>query len=579
MGVMPPEQRPDRDAPASRPRRSTRGVQARRLGDESLVSDPPQLAEGTELMGEYEGSGFKEPRFMVKRSDGQLIQLDLLVYSIVRNIDGTRSLEEIAEQVTEEYGRTVSAGNVRTLIARNLMRDGLVTLPDGSTPRLKKADPLLRLKMRTTLLPEGAVNVVAGILRPLFWRPVVIAVLIGLVMLDIWYFGTHGVGQSLRETIYQPLVMLLIYALLMVSILWHEFGHATAAKCGGATPGKIGFGVYVIWPAFYTDVTEVYGLDKQGRVRTDLGGVYFNAIFALAVGGIYFLTRFEPLLVLIMIQHLLIVYQFMPFLRMDGYFVISDLTGVPDLFARLKPTVKSMLPGQEAPKQVRELKRWARVVVAAWVLTVIPVLLFLFGMMVISAPRLLSTTWDSLWVQWEKLGHALGDGEMAGAAVAGIQSAMLILPVAGMSITSTSVVKRIRDGLRKLHESRPRWAIAGRVAIAAGLVFAAFILWPNGEYRPVQRQESWTFEEGVRAASKVPTGRPSLTQEAAKELRGAPTVAADVPGLSDPVASTGLEPAESPEQVPADTGTPLPGGGKASPAPSPQTSPTAASAQ
>jgi putative peptide zinc metalloprotease protein len=521
--VLPPEERPGAEPGRARPGNGRLGAGPKRLGDESLVSDPPELAEGTELMGEYEGSGFKEPRYLVKRSDDQLIQLDLLIYSIAKNVDGKRSLEEIAEQVTEEYGRTVSAGNVRTLIARNLIRDGLITLPDGSTPRLKKADPLLQLKMRTTLLPEGAVNLVAGFLRPLFWPPLIVAVLLGLVMLDIWYFGTHGVGQSLRETLYQPLVM-------MLSILWHEFGHATAAKYGGATPGKIGFGVYVMWPAFYTDVTEVYGLDKRGRVRTDLGGVYFNSIFALAIGGTYFLTRFEPLLVLIMIQHLLIVYQFMPFLRMDGYFVISDLTGVPDLFARLKPTVQSMLPGKQPPKQVRELKTWARAVVAVWVLTVIPVLLFLFGMMVISAPRLLSTSWDSLWVQWEKIAEALGEGAIAGVAVGAIQSAMLILPIAGMSITTANVVKRIGSGLRKLHESRPGWAVAARIAIAVCVLFAGFVLWPNGEYRPVQRQESWTFEEGVRAASKVPTGRPSLTQEAARELGGAPTVATDVPG-------------------------------------------------
>ena len=33
------------------------------------------------------------------------------------------------------------------------------------------------------------------------------------------------------------------------------------------------------------------------------------------------------------------VHQLLPFVRMDGYHILSDLVGVPDLFARIKPTL------------------------------------------------------------------------------------------------------------------------------------------------------------------------------------------------------------------------------------------------
>ena len=48
-----------------------------------------------------------------------------------------------------------------------------------------------------------------------------------------------------------------------------------------------------MWPAFYTDVTDAYRLDRAGRLRTDLGGLYFNAIFALATFGVWALTGVE----------------------------------------------------------------------------------------------------------------------------------------------------------------------------------------------------------------------------------------------------------------------------------------------
>ena len=47
-------------------------------------------------------------------------------------------------------------------------------------------------------------------------------------------------------------------------------------------PGVMGAGLYLVWPAFYTDVTDSYRLGRAGRLRTDLGGLYFNAIVVVA---------------------------------------------------------------------------------------------------------------------------------------------------------------------------------------------------------------------------------------------------------------------------------------------------------
>ena len=75
--------------------------------------------------------------------------------------------------------------------------------------------------------------------------------------------------------------------------------------------------------------------------------MYFNAIFvARHRGRCTPLTGFEPLLILIIVQHMQMLQQMLPFLRLDGYYILSDLTGVPDMFARIKPILKSALPGQ-----------------------------------------------------------------------------------------------------------------------------------------------------------------------------------------------------------------------------------------
>ena len=44
-------------------------------------------------------------------------------------------------------------------------------------------------------------------------------------------------------------------------------------------------GLYMVWPAFYTDVTDSYRLPRRDRLRVDLGGLYFNAIVAVVDAG------------------------------------------------------------------------------------------------------------------------------------------------------------------------------------------------------------------------------------------------------------------------------------------------------
>jgi len=82
---------------------------------------------------------------------------------------------------------------------------------------------------------------------------------------------------------------------------------------------------------FFTNVTDSYRLSRAGRLRTDLGGLYFNAVFMLALAGIYTATSSEVLLLVIAFTHLEMLEQLMPFVRFDGYFILSDWVEIPNL--------------------------------------------------------------------------------------------------------------------------------------------------------------------------------------------------------------------------------------------------------
>jgi putative peptide zinc metalloprotease protein len=504
------------------------------------------LADGIELVGEYEDSGFKEPPLLARRADGQMIQLTRLLYLVAEAADG-RDEETVAEIVSERFGRRVSADNVRFLADEQLRPLGVLALRDGTTPELPKREALFALRCRRPILAERTVNGIARMLTWLHRPPVVLLALLAIAAFDGWLFGIHGIAQPLRAVIYEPTLLLAVLCSTIIAAAWHESGHASACRYGGARPGVVGVGLYLVWPAFYCDVTDAYRLNRKGRLRTDLGGVYFNALFALGAGVAYFATRQEAFLLVAFVQHMVILQQLIPLLRFDGYYVLSDLTGVPDILSRIKPIFRSLVRGRRNEPRVDELKRWVRVAVTAYLIALIPTLAFMFGSTVMSAPRIFATVADSLALQVGRVGNASGFAEVA---LAIFRIGALILPPAAIALSLGRSGRMAVRGLARWSRGSVtrRCAVVALLAAVAGAV--AYTWWPNGDYQPIRRGERGTVGEAVRAIPDFKTGRPSFTKERERRYGPEPT---------ERETETGAQRA-APSDDPASTPTPTPGG-------------------
>ena len=442
----------------------------------------PRLADGVELLGEYQGSGYSQPPSLVRRADGQVIQMSALLYRVACRIDGSRDPAAIAGLVTEDLGRSLTADQVRYLITAKLRPLGIVA--DQAAPAaLPKANPLLALRARGTLLPERAANAAGALLTPLFRGPVVVAVVISLAAVDWWLFAVHGLGGGLRQILRDPVDLLIVLGLSVVSAVFHECGHAAGCRYGGARPGKIGVGIYLVWPAFFTNVTDSYRLSRAGRLRTDLGGLYFNAVFMLALAGIYAATSAEVLLLVIALTHLEMLEQLLPFVRFDGYFILSDLIGVPDLFARVAPIVKSALPRGRRDPRVTGMRRRARIVVTAWVLCVIPLLTFSIGYLVLYLPAVDRALWSSASLQAHLMTASAAGHRYAVAAVDAIAISLVALSLAGSLYIVTGLARRLTVLSRRWSAGRPaRRFLAAGAGLAVMAALAAF--WTlQGQFR------------------------------------------------------------------------------------------------
>src|SRR5437867_12521522 len=112
-------------------------------------------------------------------------------------------------------------------------------------------------------------------------------------------FASGHADTAIRQMLVDPTSLLAVGGLALASVFFHEFGHAAACHYGGARPGAIGVGLYVVVPAFYTNVTDAYRLSRRARLRTDLGGIYFNAVSAIVASVAYLATGWSPLLLVV----------------------------------------------------------------------------------------------------------------------------------------------------------------------------------------------------------------------------------------------------------------------------------------
>lgn len=431
------------------------------------------------------GSGYRTPPSLVRRGDGQTLQLTPLLYAVLDAIDGQRSCAEIADAASHALRRGLSEEMVATLIDQQLRPMGLVKLRDGSQPALKRSNPLLALKFKIAVTNPRATRLLTDPFRILFLPVIATAVVLGFLAITWWVFFDQGLAPAAYDAFQRPHLLLLVFVVTVLSGGFHEFGHAAAARYGGADPGVMGAGLYLVWPAFYTDVTDSYRLGRGGRIRTDLGGLYFNALVVVLTFGWWYFTGWDALLLLVATQTLQMVQQLLPLLRFDGYHLLADLTGVPDLWHRLGPTLRGLLPHRWSDPEHRVLKPWARAVITLWVLVTVPMMMLMLLALVAAVPRLLGTAWDVVHEDAAGVMSGWRDGGFVDVSSHAVQILGVVLPLLGGLLIFGRVSLRSSRGLARWSQGSAAKRVLA-AALTAIVVTGLSWAWSQpGAYRPI----------------------------------------------------------------------------------------------
>ncbi|GIH03888.1 hypothetical protein Rhe02_19550 [Rhizocola hellebori] len=235
--------------------------------------------------------------------------------------------DDLAQRFSARAGQQVTEAQVQAALAKLDEQVAPAKVrPGGRNP--------FGLWVKVPLLPSSAVVRAGRVLSPLF-HPAVVAGL-GVVLGYLGYLvATGSVFAGSGSTLERGGVVWPALVLVLVSGFMHELGHTTASIRYGAPGGQIGFGLYLVYPVFYSDVSAAWTLPRRKRVVVDVGGVYFQLLMVACYLLLFRFTGWEAARLAALGALGLVTFALIPIFKFDGYWLLSDTLGVPNLSAQV----------------------------------------------------------------------------------------------------------------------------------------------------------------------------------------------------------------------------------------------------
>lgn len=271
-------------------------------------------------------------RFLLALDDQHFLVSSKMRALVAALLSTPSSSEELERAYAAESGEHLPAPTLLTLVAKTLPPALLIDAP--ASPRR------LPFIVSLTLLGPRLAARVTKRLAFLFMPQLAIVL---LAIFAVLHLAVLPDALRLAHADWSAREAVALFALYMLSGLVHELGHTSACRHFECPHGGIGFGLYFIFPAWYADVTKAWQLQRHQRAVVDLGGVYFQAIFLIAVDA-YALATGDPLAFkLAWLITFAMLFTLNPVFKFDGYWLLSDLSGLHNLHKQVRTSVAGLI--------------------------------------------------------------------------------------------------------------------------------------------------------------------------------------------------------------------------------------------
>lgn len=428
---------------------------------------------------------------------GQYYRLSEAAYFFVGLLDGRRSVDEAWAACNAQLGDDAPTQRECVELLSRLQLFGLIAgdFPlAGDTVSLRRQERReRRLAQRSgrglapvvpLLNPEPVLARCRHLIEPLFspaaamtWA-VLIAVALYRVMLQ-----REALLSDLNGLL-EPANLVWIGVSLLLLRAWHELGHACAVKAMGGRCTEVGliFVAYLL-PFPYCDTSSAWRFrETRARVIVSLGGVLFESVpAALAAIAWSFMGDADAGTVRTLLYNVMLVsgvttlvFNLNPLMRYDGYYVVSDVLGVPNLAPRAQELLKYVflrrvlrVTGQRPPAVHNAQEFWLLIVYALLSMPYRLVLMFSVVALLWTNPRYLglgivvAVVAGAAWIAWPlakgawflltshqllgKRDRALG---IVGGTVLGLVLLLAVIPMPAGAYASGVIESREHEVLR-----------------------------------------------------------------------------------------------------------------------------------
>ncbi|UOE50864.1 hypothetical protein MTO98_07210 [Mucilaginibacter sp. SMC90] len=279
--------------------------------------------------------------FLLIREDldnKQYLNINIMTAEVLRLIDGKTTVEQIAGCFNQKYNSDIPCDSFYNLLFDGELARLNIVSPEQFSDEpasavnispFKRKDKYLILKIK--LLNKDWVHRLSQPFKFLFQKASFYQLMLGMLVFLSFFFLTSNLGfDQIRFYLssHYSFGFLVIY---LVSLLLHELGHSAASIKFGADHSEIGFGFYLITPVLYANVTDVWRLKKPQRLIIDLAGVFMQFLVSCTGVVLYFFFEIEIIKYFALFVFLTSLVNLNPFLRFDGYWFLTDVTGTFNL--------------------------------------------------------------------------------------------------------------------------------------------------------------------------------------------------------------------------------------------------------
>ena len=284
----------------------------------------PKLKSDLRIAPFHDGSAAGE-RYLVEVGEVCFVAGKSMRDVLTALAEKPETLEELAAIYQGQTGLFISTEVLADVLA-NRIPDSLY----DHTPQPKNKRPFI---FSFNLIRAKSILPFSNGLKFFYARPIVLFVCISFLVAEYLVF-TRSL-QAMQHP-FQVRDVVLFYIASVAVTLFHELGHAAACRRFGCPHGDIGVALYLIYPAFYTDVTKVWRLPQLKRAVVDVGGIYFQAIIFVVLTLYVMLTHDLFALRLLWAMNFMMFFTLNPIFKMDGYWLLSDLSGLSNLHQQMR---------------------------------------------------------------------------------------------------------------------------------------------------------------------------------------------------------------------------------------------------